>query len=62
MVSTASGDRLATVASKACVAERPSGSVAVIVTSAEPLEMAVIVTADPETDTLATPGLDDLAE
>ena len=47
--------------SKTCVAERPSESVAVIVTSAVPLATALIVTVDPETETLATLVLDDLA-
>ena len=43
------------------MAERPSESVAVIATLAVPFATAVIVTVDPETETLATLELDDLA-
>ena len=43
------------------VAVRPSGSRAVAVIVARPVARAVIVKTDPETETLATVVLDDLA-
>ena len=50
-----------TLTATRCVAVSPPGSRAVIVIVAVPVERAVIVTVDPETDTLATLVLDDVA-
>ena len=56
MLSAATGARFGTVASKACCAESPPGSLAVTVTAAVPAETPVTVTSAPDTATVATPG------
>ena len=63
MVPTVRGARFAssTVTLARCVAVKPSGSFAVMVIVAVPVATAVIVTVDPETATLATVVLDDVA-
>ena len=61
MLSAATGARFGTVASKACCAESPPGSLAVTVTAAVPPETPVTVRLAPDTATVATSGSEEAA-
>ena len=61
MVPTASGPRLGTLASNACRADRPPGSVAVTATVAVPRETPRTVTPPPPTAAATMPGSADVA-